>query len=52
MPSLLPKQTQKTKTRLLCLHVPFMHVIVEEHNSMTRTAEVPASSAGTVKMEI
>lgn len=36
----------------LCLHVPFMQVIVEEHNSMTRTAKVPGSSAGTVKMEI
>ena len=29
-----------------------MHVIVDEHNSMTRTAKVPGSSAGTVKMEI
>lgn len=37
---------------MLCLQVPFMHVIVEEHNSMIRTAEVRGSSAGTVKTEI
>lgn len=41
----------REKEIVLCLHVPFMHVIVEEHNSMTRTAKLPGSSAGTVKME-
>lgn len=28
-----------------------MHVMVEEHNSMTQTAGFPTSSGGTVKME-
>lgn len=28
-----------------------MHVIVEEHNSMTQTAGCPRSTGGTVKME-
>lgn len=28
-----------------------MHVMVEEHNSMTQTAGFPRSTGGTVKME-
>ena len=29
-----------------------MHVMVEEHNSMTQTAGFPRSTGGTVKIEI
>lgn len=35
----------------LYLQVSFMHVMVEEHNSITQTAGFPRSTGGTVKME-
>lgn len=38
-------------TYMLYLQVSFMHVMVEEHNSMTQTAGFPGSTGGTVKME-
>lgn len=36
---------------LLYLQVSFMHVMVEEHSSMTQTAALPCSRGGTVRME-